>query len=166
VAAMRCYFLRHGIAVDPESWTGNDFDRPLTRDGLERMEYEAKAIERLSLDLECIVTSPLLRARQTAEIVAKRLEIEGKLVEDQRLAGGFDLERFGAILTAHADAQSVMLVGHEPSMSMTIGHAIGNASVELKKAALAGIELRDATATAGTLVCLIPPKVLVALGKR
>jgi phosphohistidine phosphatase len=163
---MRCYFLRHGIAVDPESWSGNDFDRPLTREGLQRMECEAKAIERLGLDLECIVTSPLLRARQTAEIVAKRLGVEGKLVEDQRLAGGFDLQGLGAILTAHADADSIMLVGHEPSMSVTLGRAIGNANIELKKAALAGIELRDATATAGTLICLIPPKVLVALGKR
>lgn len=163
---MRCYFLRHGIAVDPESWSGNDFDRPLTRDGRDRMESEAKAIERLGLDLECIVTSPLLRARQTAEVVAKRLDIESKLIEDQRLAGGFDLERLGAILTAHAATESIMLVGHEPSMSVTIGRAIGNASVELKKAALAGVELRDATATAGTLICLIPPKVLVSLGKR
>jgi phosphohistidine phosphatase len=161
---MRCYFLRHGIAVDPESWSGSDADRPLTREGRERMECEAKAIDKLGLKLECIVTSPLLRAKQTAELVAQRLG-DAKIVEDRRLADGFNLERLGDTLSSHSDVESILLVGHEPSMSATIGRAIGNASVELKKAALAGIEFGDRGA-AGTLFCLIPPKVLVALGKR
>lgn len=162
---MRCYFLRHGIAVAPESWSGSDADRPLTREGRDRMECEAKAIEKLCLDLDYIVTSPLLRAKQTAQLVAQRLG-DTKIVEDPRLADGFNLERLGDILASHSDAQSIMLVGHEPSMSATIGRAIGNASVELKKAALAGIEFADRGSQSGTLFCLIPPKVLVALGRR
>jgi phosphohistidine phosphatase len=162
---MRCYFLRHGIAAEPASWSGSDFDRPLTREGRERMEREARAIEELSLDLDCIVTSPLLRAKQTAELVAARLG-SVKVVEDQRLADGFNLTRLGEILALHSDADSIMLVGHEPTMSATIGRAIGTASVELKKAALAGIEIGDRGSPSGTLFCLIPPKVLVALGKR
>ena len=162
---MKCYFLRHGIAVEPEAWSGDDFDRPLTREGRARLERQAKAIDELSLDLDCILTSPLLRAKQTAEIVADQLGMRDKLVEDPRLAGGFNLERLSAILSAHADASSIMLVGHEPSMSMTIGRAIGGATIELKKAALAGVDLEHA-APAGRLFCLIPPKVLVALGKR
>ena|SRR5690242_12791982 len=162
---MRCYFLRHGIAADPESWSGSDADRPLTREGCERMECEAKAIDKLGLELKCIVTSPLLRAKQTAELVVQRLD-DAKIVEDRRLADGFNLERLGDILSSHPDVESIMLVGHEPSMSATIGRAIGNASVELKKAALAGIEFGERGAAAGTLFCLIPPKVLVALGKR
>lgn len=163
---MRCYFLRHGIAVDPESWSGSDFDRPLTREGYERMEREARAIQALAIDLECIVASPLLRAMQTAAIVAERLGMSDKLVGDPRLGGGFNLERLRAILSAHADAKAVMLVGHEPSMSATIGDAIGGAHVELKKAALAGVDLENPNAQKGALFCLIPPKVLVALGKR
>jgi phosphohistidine phosphatase len=163
---VRCYFLRHGVAVDAQAWSGNDFDRPLTRDGIARMEREAKAIDELSLDLDCIVTSPLLRAKQTAEVVTERLNLEAKLVEDPRLASGFNLEGLGAILNAHADAESMMLVGHEPTMSMTIGRAIGRASIELKKAALAGVEFIDRQSTTGTLFCLIPPKVLIALGRR
>jgi phosphohistidine phosphatase len=163
---MRCYFLRHGIAADPEGWNGTDFDRPLTREGRERMEREARAIEELALELDRIVTSPLLRAKQTAQIVAARLDMSGKLIEDPRLGGGFNLERLAAILNANADAKTILLVGHEPSMSMTIGRAIGTASIELKKAALAGVELDDPNEPRGTLFCLIPPKVLVALGKR
>lgn len=163
---MRCYFLRHGIAVDPQAWTGSDFDRPLTREGCERMEREARAIEGLALDLDRIVTSPLLRAKQTAAIIAERLDMAAGPIEDPRLGGGFNLECLGAILEAHADAKAIMLVGHEPSMSATIGRAIGGAAIELKKAALAGVELDDPSAPRGSLFTLIPPKVLVALGKR
>jgi phosphohistidine phosphatase len=163
---MRCFFLRHGIAVDPQAWSGNDFDRPLTREGRQRMEREARAIDELTLELECIVTSPLLRAKETAQLVAERLDIVSKLFEDPRLGTGFNVERLAAILGAHADVKTIMLVGHEPSMSTTIGRAIGAASVELKKAALAGIELDDPSAPRGMLFCLIPPKVLIALGKR
>ena len=161
---MRCYFLRHGIAADSEGWSGSDFDRPLTPDGHERMEREARAIQELALELDCIVTSPLLRAKQTAAIVARKLDISTKLVVDTRLGGAFNLDVLRAILKAHAQANAIMLVGHEPSMSVTIGRAIGGASVELKKAALAGVEFESAKALAGTLLCLIPPKVLVALG--
>lgn len=163
---MRCYFLRHGIAAEPESWSGSDADRPLTREGRERMEREAKAIDELDIGLDCIVTSPLLRAKQTAEILAARLDLRAKLVEDSRLAEGFNLECLAAILSSHPDSESIVLVGHEPSMSAVIGRAIGKASVELKKAALAGLEFDDRGSPSGTLLCLIPPKVLVALGKR
>ena len=163
---MNCYFLRHGIAVEPAAWSGKDFDRPLTRDGCSRMEREAKAIADLCLELDSIVTSPLLRAKQTAEIVAKRLDLGGKLVEDPRLENGFNVEQLHAILADHADEKAIMLVGHEPSMSATIGRAIGGARIELKKAALAGIEFSNPSSTSGMLFSLIPPKVLVTLGKR
>ena len=158
---MNCYFLRHGIAVEPDEWTGPDFDRPLTREGIERMKCEARAIADLSLQLDVIVTSPLLRARQTAEIVADRLKLRDDIVEDERLADGFDSRRLSEILGEHDKAGAIMLVGHEPTM----GRIIGDANVELKKAALAGVALSDASATRGTLICLIPPKVLTQLGK-
>jgi phosphohistidine phosphatase len=162
---VNCYFLRHGIAVEPDKWAGRDFDRPLTREGIERMEREAFAIADLSLELDAIVTSPLLRARHTAEIVADRLKLRDELVEDKRLADGFDARRLSEILAEHDKAEAIMLVGHEPTMSATIGRVIGDASIELKKAALAGFALSDASAPHGTLICLIPPKVLLQLGK-
>ncbi|MGP8101840.1 MAG: SixA phosphatase family protein [Candidatus Cybelea sp.] len=162
---MNCYFLRHGVAVEPDEWTGRDFDRPLTQEGIERMECEARAFADLSLDLDAIVTSPLLRARQTAEIIASRLKLRDDIVEDARLAGGFDARRLAEILAEHDKAEAIMLVGHEPTMSATVGRMVGDASIELKKAALAGVVLSSASATRGTLICLIPPKVLVRLGK-
>jgi phosphohistidine phosphatase len=162
---MNCYFLRHGIAVEPNEWHGSDDDRPLTRGGQVRMEREARAIADLELEIDLIITSPLLRARQTAEIVAERLKIADRSIEDARIAHGFDVEACRAILAAHSDAESLLLVGHEPTMSATLGQLIGAANVELKKGGLAGVELADSSSTSGTLICLIPPKVLAALGK-
>ena len=164
-APVNCYFLRHGIAVEPDEWTGRDFDRPLTSEGIERMEREARAIAGLSLELDAIVTSPLLRALQTAEILANHLKLRDDIVQDPRLAGGFDARRLSEILAEHAEAKAIVLVGHEPTMSATIGRIVGDASIELKKAALAGVAFSDASATRGTLICLIPPKILVKLGK-
>ena len=152
---MHCYFLRHGIAEEPAEWTGSDFDRPLTRAGRVRMEREAKAVAELQLDLELIVTSPL-----------QRLDMADALVEDERLAEGFDAERLGAILRGHGEVKSILLVGHEPAMSATIGKIVGSASVEMKKGALAGVELSGPAASTGMLVCLIPPKLLAAVGKK
>lgn len=162
---MKVYFLRHGIAVEPDEWRGRDFDRPLTRAGIERMEREARAIEGLSLGLDVIVTSPLLRAKQTAEIVAARLKLRDGVVEDERLAGGFDVDRCRALLADHADADAVMLVGHEPNFSITVGGLIGDASVEVKKGAIAGVEFAGSASRRGMLIALIPPKLLAALGR-
>jgi len=158
---MQLYFLRHGRAAEADTWHGTDFDRPLTDDGRERMLREARSIAQLVPGLDRIVTSPLVRARQTAEIVAAALKIPDRLVEDERLGAGFDLDRLASILRAHEDARALMLVGHEPAMSATIGRLIGGADVELKKGSLARVDLPDSSRLAGELILLVPPKVLV-----
>lgn len=159
---MKLYFLRHGIAADPEEWSGDDAQRPLTAQGRKCMEHEAKALAKLGMEPDRIVTSPLKRAKETAKIVAERLGLEDKLVEDERLGGDFDVQRLGALLGDHPDAQSLMLVGHEPDFSHTIGQLIGGARIDLKKGGLARVDLADATAREGELVWLLPPKVLGA----
>ena len=157
---MRLYFLRHGLASDSATWQGDDFDRPLTDDGRERMAREAKAIKQLDLALDLIVTSPLARARQTAAIVADALQIHDLLVEDSRLALHFDLDQLANILQAHRKAGTLMLVGHEPSMSATIGGLIGGAAIDFKKGSLARVDVFDGTGLKGELVWLVPPKIL------
>jgi phosphohistidine phosphatase len=160
------YFLRHGVAVEPEQWAGGDFDRPLTGKGIERMQREARAIRRIVGDLDAIVTSPLARAKTTAQIVAAQHDRVKAPVEDERLGGGFGVDHLAAILDEHQECATILLVGHEPSLRAVIGALIGRASVEMKKGALAGIEVRDASSPRGTLICLIPPKVLAAAGSR
>lgn len=163
---MRCYFLRHGIAVDPEDWGGDDSSRPLTGEGIQKMERAARTIAGLELQLDAIVTSPLVRARQTAEIVAKELNVRDRLVESASLGLDFDPEHLASVLKEHSGANAIMFVGHEPSMSHTIGHLIGDARVEMKKGSLACVDLLDASSLNGELLFLLPPKVLAAKARR
>ena len=158
---MKLYFLRHGIAFDAREWEGSDFDRPLTDDGKRRMKREARAIARLNLAPSFILTSPLVRAQQTASIVARGLELRDRLSEDERLGPGFGPDALARIAADRDGAESLMLVGHEPSFSETIGELIGGARVELKKGGLACVEL-DATLGSARLAWLLPPKVLSA----
>lgn len=155
---MRLYWLRHGIAADRESWSGEDADRPLTPDGRKSMEREAKSIAALDLQLERIITSPLKRAKETAQIVADRLP-DAKLSEDQRLAG-LNRQRLSALLTEHRGTDSLLLVGHEPDFSSTISEITGGSQIVVKKGGLARVDLTDPSALDGELVWLIPPKVL------
>ncbi|MBV8425243.1 MAG: phosphohistidine phosphatase SixA [Candidatus Eremiobacteraeota bacterium] len=157
---MRLYFLRHGQAGERDDWHGDDFDRPLTTDGIKRMEREADTMAELDLELDAIVTSPLVRARQTAEIVAKRLKLRKTLVEDGDLGLEFDVSRLQRIVEKFPKANAIMLVGHDPTMSRTIGQLIGGARIDFKKGALACVDLTNDSAPAGELVWLIPPRVL------
>jgi phosphohistidine phosphatase len=157
---MRCYFLRHGAAVDAGTWSGADFDRPLTDEGRERLTEAAKTIATLKLDIDVIVTSPLLRAKQTAAIVAKRLKLQDRLLEDARLGGGFGMSQLGQILAEHAADDGVLLVGHEPAMSRIVGELIGAAEVDFKPGTLACVNVPEPASLRGTLLWLVPAKVL------
>jgi phosphohistidine phosphatase len=159
---MRCYFLRHGLALDREDWQDDDAKRPLTPEGVEKMEREAKTIAALKLDLDVIVTSPFVRAQQTAEIVAKALKMRDRLIEKPILGLDFDLEHLAKLLEGHAGAKAIMFVGHDPSMSTTIGQLIGSASVEMRKGSLACVDMLAGDSPKGQLIFLLPPKVLAA----
>jgi phosphohistidine phosphatase len=157
---MLCYFLRHGPAEDAETWQGSDSSRPLTNAGTKRIALEAKAMAALELKLDAVITSPLVRARQTAEIVAKELDLDDALVEDDRIGPGFSPERLAGVLDDHRDADAIMVVGHEPSMSQTIGRIVGGAHIEFKKGGLACVELNSGSPLRGALAWLATPKVL------
>ena len=157
---MRLYFLRHGLAADRETWTGDDFDRPLTDQGKERMAREAATLVKMSLDLDVILTSPLVRAYQTAEIVAQHMNQTDQLVQDEQLSPGFGSNQLAKILKTYPEAQALMLVGHEPDFSQVIGDLIGGGRLTCKKGSLACVELTDRSLQ-GNLVWLIPASVLV-----
>lgn len=157
---MKCYFLRHGQAGEPEDWSGSDFDRPLTDEGIERMRRAAQTMADMRLDLNVIVTSPLVRARQTAAIVARALQLTDRLIEDPRLGGGFGPGNLPDVLADHAKANAVLLVGHEPAMSRTVGHLVGGAAIDFKKGTLACVNLHNPANLRGELLWLIPAKIL------
>lgn len=157
---MIVYFVRHGIAEDADAWHGSDAQRPLTDKGRAKMDAIGKRLAELGIEPDAIVTSPLVRARQTAEIVAKALGAAGCVKDDERLADGFDVRRLGAILNERADAGCLMLVGHEPDMSAVVGHSIGDGRVEMKKGAVACVEFTD-PASRGELLWLATPRILI-----
>jgi phosphohistidine phosphatase len=158
--SLKLYFLRHGEAGSQEDWRGDDSERPLTAAGKQRMKREAAGIRRLKLPLDIIISSPLLRARQTAEIVAKAHGPAARLATDGRLEPGFGPKHLGALVAEHRDAEGMMLVGHEPDFSQTISRVTGGGRLRLKKGALACVEVEDHGPVKGTLVWLIPPKAL------
>ena len=149
---MELYFLRHGEADWPE-WKKSDDERPLTKRGKREMRDVAKFLDRLKVRPNLIVTSPLPRAAQTAEIAADYLK--GKLRKDELLAPGFGASKLPTVLKRHG-ARVLMLVGHEPDFTQVISELTG-ASLKLSKAGVALVDL-DSESEEGKLLWLFPPK--------
>jgi phosphohistidine phosphatase len=149
---MKLCFLRHGEADWP-NWNKPDDERPLTERGRKEMKRVAKFLQRLKFSADAILTSPLPRASQTAEIAAERLGIE--LKTEPALAHGFNVERLRRLL-AKAGAACIMVVGHEPEFSEVIKELTGG-EVKLSKAGVALVEVNRGC-TSGKLLWLFPPK--------
>ena len=150
---MKLYLLRHGKADWPE-WDKPDDERPLTKEGKREMRRIGQFLAELKLVPSVILSSPLPRAWQTAEIAAAALGLEVR--EQATLRPGFSPAKFRALIK-HAKGADLMLVGHEPDFSGLI-RALTGGTVKLGKGGLARIDLDDA-GEAGRLIWLIPPKV-------
>jgi phosphohistidine phosphatase len=167
---MDVIFFRHGIAVEQEKWQGDDDDRPLTKAGAESAKLAAQGLRVLKVLPDVLLSSPLVRARQTAELVQEALGVKAKIEVVEDLSPAAPPERLLTRL-AHSPNDSVVLcVGHEPHLSTTISATISGktaASIEVKKASACAVHFAgQPQAGAGRLIWLIPPKVLRLLGSR
>lgn len=169
---MHLYFLRHGRAAASGDWHGDDGTRPLTEQGRDELREVAKGLHRLNLGLDVILTSPLVRARETAQIVANEFGLA--IVETPLLAPGCDLTQLASLTKDNETARDLMVVGHEPDFSSMIGAlvgALGPARVEMKKAACCRVDLpapavaSDGIAATGTLVWLLQAKHLARISR-
>jgi phosphohistidine phosphatase len=149
---MHLYFLRHGEADWPE-WEKSDDERPLTKRGKKEMHEVAKFLARIKAKPSLIVSSPLPRASQTAEIAAEHLKL--KYRTDKLLAPGFGLNHLKRLFEKYPE-KSLMIVGHEPSFTETIS-ALTGASLKLSKAGLALVDV-DLPSRKGKLLWLFPPR--------
>jgi len=149
---MELYFLRHGEADWP-NWNKPDDERPLTKRGKKEMREVAKFLGRLNVEHDLIVTRPLPRALQTAEIATEYLK--AKLRKDELLAPGFGMSELRTVLKRH-HAKVLMLVGHEPDFTNVISGLTG-ASLKLSKAGVALLDV-DPESEEGRLLWLFPPK--------
>jgi phosphohistidine phosphatase len=156
-SSLRLFFLRHGKAMARADWREDDGLRPLTPEGERLMHAEAPAIGRLTRGLELILTSPLARARRTAEIVAEDLGLEAVLRDEPQLGHGLDGEVLRGIVASVPDLTSLMVVGHEPDFSMTIGELIGGGRVDMKKGGLARVDVTGPRLDDGVLAWLLTP---------
>ncbi len=154
---MRLYFLRHGLAED---FAGSDYSRALTDRGQRRVAISAEVMQRLKIQPARIFSSPRLRARQTAEIVAATLKRPLDLAE--AVDFGFDLSDIRALTKDLPGDAEVMFVGHNPDMSLLV-HKLTGVNVSMKKGGLARVDLLSKRARQGELVWLIAPKVFDAL---
>ncbi|HVI82735.1 MAG TPA: phosphohistidine phosphatase SixA [Chthoniobacterales bacterium] len=150
---MDVYFLRHGEADWPD-WEKSDDERPLTKRGKKEIHEVGKFLKRVKADPGLIVTSPLPRASQTAEIAAEHLKL--KCRKDKLLAPGFSRQELERVLKKYP-AESLMIVGHEPDFSQTIEQLTG-ASLKLSKAGVALVELNRSWRN-GRLLWLLPPRI-------
>lgn len=150
---MLIYFLRHGEADWPD-WKKPDDERPLTEKGKNEMHQVGAFLANLSVKPDVVLTSPLPHALQTAEIAAGY--IDSRSVEEELLAPGFGRSELKKLLKKRACA-GVMVVGHEPDFSKTVGKLTG-ARIKLAKAGLALVEV-DAGLSRGKLLWLFPPKI-------
>jgi phosphohistidine phosphatase len=144
---MDVYLLRHAVAAEQDKVKFPDDDRPLTDDGVAKMRESAAGIAELIDRPSLILTSPLIRARQTAEIAAKALGCRDRVLTCDLLKPGAKVDEVRKELAARAGegAESVMLVGHEPDMGEIASALIGatGSVVEFKKGSLCAIHLND-----------------------
>ena len=156
---MLLHLIRHAHAGDPEAWDGPDAARPLSEKGRSQAERLGRYLADIGFRTDAILTSPKLRALQTAEIVAAHLGVD--VVEDQRLAGALDLDTVAAILKDADDTERPVLVGHDPDFSELVSILSDTANAPMRKGALARIEIDGRLEPgAGTLRWMIPPDAL------
>ena len=163
--AYELYLIRHGLAEERgEAWP-DDTKRPLTERGVSRMRRAVRALARLGVSIDVVLTSPLVRARQTAEIIASGFDPRAQLVTLDALAVDGSSQAVLADLEKHARRDRIALVGHEPGIGELAARLIGTRHpIEFKKGAICRIDVETLPpAGPGTLRWFLTPKILRSL---
>jgi phosphohistidine phosphatase SixA len=154
------HLLRHAHAGDAERWIGDDAVRPLSEKGRRQSERIGRLLAAIDEAPDLFITSPRVRAAQTAEIVAEALG--AKVVVDTRLAGMLDGGVLSDILAANADSERPCLVGHDPDFSELLGELLGTPPIPMRKGALARVDVGSRSVVPGRAILryLVPPELL------
>lgn len=156
---MELYLLRHAHAGDPGAWDGPDDRRPLSDKGEKQADRLGRFLAGIGFEADAIISSPKVRAAQTAGLVAGHLGTTVR--EDARLGGELGLGTLEAILRDEGDPERAVVVGHDPDFSELVAVLCGAARVPMRKGALARIDLeRPLEPGGGTLRWLVPPDLL------
>jgi phosphohistidine phosphatase len=161
------YFVRHGLAEERGDAWPDDTKRPLTEEGMSRLRRAVRGLSGMGVSIDVVLTSPLVRARQTADIVAGGLDPRPSIVNVDSLAPAGSYAAVLADLEKHSRKCRLALVGHEPMLGELAARLIGSRHpIEFKKGGVCRIDVEDLPpAGPGDLRWLLTPKILRALKK-
>jgi phosphohistidine phosphatase len=156
------HLLRHAHAGNPARWTGDDAARPLSDKGNRQCRRLGALLAAQDEAPDLFITSPRVRARQTAELVAQA--VGAPVVIDERLAGMLDLDTIAAIVATAPAAERPCLVGHDPDFSDVMADLLGVNHVPMRKGAIARVSVEGPPYLPGSAVLryLLPPEVVPA----
>jgi len=166
---MNLYIMRHGPAVERgHTDYPNDNDRPLTPEGKKKVSKIAAGLRTLEITLDAIFSSPLPRARRTAEIVAEALHPRCKFRLTEHLSPDADPAKLLHLLQQQKGAKNLLIVGHEPDLGNLVSLLLTGQpglAVNFKKGGFCKLSLPALTLDGhATLEWWLPPKILAALG--
>jgi phosphohistidine phosphatase len=159
---MRLLMIRHGIAVPRGTPDIPDDERPLTKRGRRRFRTAAAGLARLLKRPDFVLSSPLPRARETAEIAAREWGKRVEVTEEAALAGG-TVEEISKMLERYPGDSTVALVRHEPDLSELLARVLGTQHEErltFKKGGAALVELTGSALDGGSLIWYLPPRLM------
>jgi len=161
---MILFFLRHASAGHHLANQARDEKRPLDPQGIEQCTQMGRALNTMDVHVDAVISSPLKRATQTASLVANEIGFDGKLQFTPALRPDAQMDAFRELLERNAKLEAVLVVGHNPSLSqflsLLISEGASDNSVELKKCAVARVDLSSGM---GMLKWVVTPKVVQAL---
>ena len=164
---VQLYLIRHAVAEERGADWPDDTLRPLTGEGRSRMRKAAKGLARLGVRFDVVLTSPLVRARQTAEIVAAAFDEPPPVTDLAALGPEASYAELLDALKKHGRRKSVALVGHEPDLGVVASRLLGTRKpLAFRKGAVCRIDVTRLPPTApGTLRWYAPPAMLRAIRK-
>jgi len=159
------YLIRHGVAEERgEAWP-DDAKRPLTQEGMSKLRKSARALKALGVVIDVIVTSPFVRTRQTAEIIAAGLDPHPHIVTADSLKPGEAVTAVPSDLDKHSKREHIALVGHEPGIGELAARLIGTRHpIPFKKGAVCRIDVEALPSPGpGDLRWFLTPKIMRAI---
>lgn len=153
------YILRHGHAQDANNGL-DDFDRALTEEGIEKINRLSLFFNKLDANLELVLSSPYIRAKQTAEIFVSNLTQKPSIKIVDFLSCGASSKEISKGLIEYSSNKNTLLVGHSPDLEVFLGKLIGADRIVFKKGALAKVNFENNIELSGELEWLITPKLI------
>ena len=161
------YLIRHGIAEERSDAWPDDAKRPLTESGISRLRKSIRGLFRAGVSFDVVLTSPLVRTRQSAEIVAAGVSPRPPIVAVDSLAPGGSYQGVFTDLEKQARRTKIALVGHEPGIGELAARLAGSRhAFEFKKGGVCRIDVDSLPIEGpGTLVWFLTPRIMRALKK-